>query len=64
MYEMHEEAEIAKEMQGLDAQHNTTEDGHNAQKCGEEMLFSVNGDCLWRFYFILAISCCALSVTT
>ena len=40
------------------------EDGHKAQKCGEEMLFSVNGDCLWQFYFILAVSCCALSVTT
>jgi len=61
MYEMHEEAEIAKEMQGLDVQHNTTEDGHNAQKCVEEMLFSVNGNCLWQFYFILAVSCCALS---
>ena len=47
MYEMQEEAENAKEMQGHNAQHNTTEDGHNAQKCGEEMLFSVNGNCLW-----------------
>jgi len=42
----------AEEMQELDAQHNTAEMGTMQEV--KKMLCSVNGNCLWQFYFILA----------